>query len=236
MMNAATTLLTVDVYGKYVNREAGDAQKMRFGRLAVVVLVAAAIGLALLTYTPERSNNFFLRVSAQLSYFTPGIMAAFLFGVTWPRAGARGAVAAMLLGPVYGLGMEWLLEHGWGISLNFLHRIGLTFLLCSLTLVLLAGGEEQARRRAGFEQIGAGVSLPSLAGKVGLFLGLQLLVLLSSQLTGLPAREVSGFGALAAFAVFVPGLLREGAGFWKSDLLYAGLLSAASTGVYYYFA
>ena len=236
MMNAATTLLTVDVYGKYVNKEAGDAQKMRFGRLAVVVLVAAAIGLALLTYTPERSNNFFLRVSAQLSYFTPGIMAAFLFGVTWPRAGARGAVAAMLLGPVYGLGMEWLLEYGGGISLNFLHRIWLTFLLCSLTLVLLAGVEEPSRRRAGFVQIRAAVSLRSLACKVGSFLGLQLLVVLFSYLSGLPAREVAWVGVLAAFAVFVPGLLREGPGFWKSDLLYAGLLSAASTGVYYYFA
>lgn len=236
MMNAATTLLTVDVYGKYVNKGAGDAQKMRFGRLAVVALVAAAIGLALFTYTPERSNNFFLRVSAQLSYFTPGIMVAFLFGVTWPRAGGRGAVAAMLLGPVYGLGMEWLLEHGWGVSLNFLHRIGLTFLLCSLTLVLFAGGEVQERRRAGFEQIGAGLSLRSLAGKVGMFLGMQLLLLLYLSLSGLPAREVAWFGALAAFAVFVPGLRRAGVVFWKSDLFYAGLLSAASTAVYYYFA
>ncbi|HLL95450.1 MAG TPA: sodium/solute symporter, partial [Spirosoma sp.] len=72
MMNAATTLLTVDVYQKYVNPKAGDKQIVRFGRLMILVMVIASIGLALYTYTPDRTNNFMLKVSAQLSYFTPG--------------------------------------------------------------------------------------------------------------------------------------------------------------------
>ncbi|MEY4105759.1 MAG: hypothetical protein RL181_101, partial [Bacteroidota bacterium] len=74
MMNAATTLLSVDVYQKYIHPDAREKQLLRFSRLAIVGMVVLAIGAAWYTYTPDRSNNFFLRVSAQLSYFTPGIM------------------------------------------------------------------------------------------------------------------------------------------------------------------
>lgn len=247
MMNAATTLLTVDVYQKYIHPTANDRQILRFGRLTILVMVVASIGVALWTYTPERSNHFILRVSAQLSYFTPGIMAAFFTGVLWPRASARGAVAAMLLGPVFGIGMEWLYEHGpgrlpavqavWGSHLNFLHRIALTFLF-SLGMVwwLRIRGALTDQKLESFRKLRIEVTGSDFMKAVGLFVGLQLLLLLVLWATGWPARCMTAPGSLLALAVFVPAIRRDARRWWQNDLFYAALLTAASVALYYYFA
>lgn len=247
MMNAATTLLTVDVYQKYIHPTANDRQILRFGRLTILVMVVASIGVALWTYTPERSNHFILRVSAQLSYFTPGIMAAFFMGVLWPRASARGAVAAMLLGPVFGIGVEWLYAQGpgrlpavqavWGSHLNFLHRIALTFLFgLGMVWWLRVRGALTDQKLENFRKLRIEVTGRDFMKAVGIFLGLQLVLLLVLWATGWPARYMTLPGSLLAFAVFVPSIRHAARRWWQNDLFYAALLTASSVALYYYFA
>jgi len=234
MMNAATTLLTVDVYQKYANKNATDRQILRFGRLTVLVLVISATAIAWLTYTPERSNNFFLRVSAQLSYFTPGIMAAFIFGILTKRAGSRAALLAMLLCPVFGISVEWVWKVLTGVELNFLHRIALSFAFSALVLALFPAKKELWVDQKGRLQID--ISAFAIARAIGIFFALQLPVFTAILLLGFPARQVALLGAMAAFAAFVPHLLRRKRLFWSDDLTYAGLLTAGSVWIYYYFA
>jgi SSS family solute:Na+ symporter len=246
MMNAATTLLTIDVYQKYIHKDANDRAILRFGRWTIVVMVFVAIGIALLTYTPDRSNNFILRISAQLSYFTPGIMAAFFFGVLWPGATARGAVAAMLLGPVFGLALEWGYPYSlgripaiaslFGGQLNFLHRIFLSFLLSSITILVWKDQAGKERREAGYNALKINVSGKKVARLVGIFLGIQLVVIGFGYGFQCPARVLAPVGAVGAWGVFFPYLWRSKRRFWESDVFYAALLSSASIWVYYYFA
>nr|MCU0354798.1 sodium/solute symporter [Cytophagales bacterium] len=65
MMNSVTTLLTMDVYQKYIRPQASEKEMVRFGRLAIVGMVMVSAWLAWLTYNPNSSDNFFLRVSSQ---------------------------------------------------------------------------------------------------------------------------------------------------------------------------
>jgi len=234
MMNAATTLLTVDVYQKYLNKTASDRQIVAFGRLTVLMLVIAAAGVAWLTFTPDRSNNFFLRVSAQLSYFTPGIMAAFFFGVLWPRAGARGAVAAMILAPVFGLSAEFAWEALSGVPLNFLHRIALTFIFSSTTILLLSEKEPFADGQNG--QLRIGLSAAVFARPLIIFALLQLPALSAVFFLGWSPEQSAPIGAAGAFAVFVPYLVKRDRPVLNDDLFYGGLLAACSIWIYYYFA
>jgi solute:Na+ symporter, SSS family len=276
MMNAATTLLTVDVYQKYVNKTATDRQLLGFGRLSIVAMVLAGIGIAYWTYTPDRSNNFFLKVSAQLSYFTPGIMVAFFLGILWRGASARAAVLAMALGPVFGLVSELiynnLLGHVpavaelFGPTLNFMHRVLLTFVFCVTTLVLLSRTAFPNRNLTGFDRLKVDVDAGQLARAVGLFLAVQSVFLALIWGAGLSPKLVAGWAGLATLGLFLlpanqktsltrsptvgrvqvqqqsfgnaftHSLIRSITHSITTDLFWAGLLTAASVTVLYYFA
>lgn len=258
MMNAATTLLTLDVYQKYITPNATDRQILRFGRLTIVAMVFASIGIALFTYTPDRSNNFFLKVSSQLSYFTPGIMVAFFMGVMWKRASAKAAVAALVLAPVYGLLVEWIYNDGlaqipavvavFGEKLNFMHRVFLTFVLSVATLVGLSLTLYPNANFDGFDKLRVEVKAGELFRAIGLFLAIQAVFISLIFVGGLSPKSVAGWAALVTFSLFffyrdkAPAsqpneLVRAGTGpIWQDNHLWAGLLTALSVGVLYYFA
>lgn len=259
MMNAATTLLTVDVYQKYVNPKATDKQIVRFGRLMIVVMVIASILLATVTYTPDRTNNFMLKVSAQLSYFTPGIMVAFFVGILWRGASARAAVIAMAAAPFYGLLVEMIYNTILGVNpsvaavfgakLNFMHRVLLTFVLSLTTLLVLSRTVFPNQNLTGFERLKVSVNASQLARAVGLFLLVQAVFIGLVFLGGLSPQRVAVWAGLATFGLFLQrdatreqrtAQPRALTGSWvrslNSDLLWAGLLTAASVGVLYYFA
>ncbi|GAB3571520.1 sodium/sugar symporter [Spirosoma luteolum] len=248
MMNAATTLLTVDVYQKYVNPRANDRQIVRFGRLMIVVMVVASIALAMLTYTPDRTNNFMLKVSAQLSYFTPGIMVAFFVGVLWRGASARAAVVAMALAPLFGLLTEFIYDHFLGTNpavaalfgpkLNFMHRVLLTFLLSLGTLIGLSRTVFPNQNQTGFDRLRVDLNAGQLARAVGLFLAVQAVFVSLILLGGLSPRAVAPWAALATLGLFfMPGRqAADPASSERGDLRWGGLLTAVSIGVLYYFA
>ncbi len=236
MMNAATTLLTVDVYQRYRNPAATDRQLLRFGRRMVFLMVALAVCLAWVTYTPDRSQHFFLKVSAQLSYFTPGIMAAFFFGVLWPRASTRGAVAAMLAGPVAGRSAEWIWESLSGSPLNFLHRIALTFLLCTAVLVWLGDRAGTRRHLERYRRLQLTVTYRQFLWAVTGFLLWQALPVLLVFSGIFQARTLALPAACLALPAFIPAIRRDPRPFWRQDLPFAALLTAASVWVYYFFA
>lgn len=263
MMNAATTLLTVDVYQKYMNPTATDRQVVRFGRQMIVVMVVASMGLALWTYTPDRTNNFMLKVSAQLSYFTPGIMVAFFLGILWRGASARAAVWAMALAPIYGILVELLYNYAladipavsalFGLKLNFMHRVFLTFVLSFSTLIVLSRTVYPNLNTSGFERLRVSVNASQLGRAVGLFLLVQAVFLGLIFLGHVSPKTISPWAALATLGLFLrkskrvkerksdstashASALSLFRSFTKDDLLWAGLLTAISVGVLYYFA
>ncbi|GAA4453006.1 hypothetical protein GCM10023189_17340 [Nibrella saemangeumensis] len=259
MMNAATTLLTLDVYKKYITPEANDRQIVRFGRLSIIAMVFASIAIALWTYTPDRSNNFFLKVSAQLSYFTPGIMVAFFIGVLWKRASAQAAVAAMVLAPLYGLLAEWIYNNGlsqipaiaatFGETLNFMHRVFITFVLSSLTLIGLSLTIYPNTNFEGFNKLQVDINAGELFRAVGLFLLVQAVFIGIIFGLDVSPKQVAVWAALATLSLFLltnrnartqpepTQPVRAGIGqVWIDNHFWAGLLTAASVWMLYYFA
>lgn len=245
MMNAATTLLTLDVYKKYITPDATDRQIVRFGRLTIVVMVLVSIGIALWTYTPDRTNNFMLKVSSQLSYFTPGIMVAFFFGILWRGASAKAAVWAMVLAPVFGVLAEWVYNNElaqfpgvvalFGQKLNFMHRVFLTFVLSSATLIGLSLSLYPNQNQEGFEQLRVDVDGPQVARAVGFFLAVQAVFVGLIFLGDFSPKIIAPWAALATLGLF---WRRSDArkSFTFSPFAWAGLLTAVSVGVLYYFA
>lgn len=147
MMNSGATLLTFDFYRRYVNPQASQRRLILVGRVTILVFVGIAACIAAVIYTEDASDNFFLKVPAQMGHVVPGITVAFLGGVFWRRASASGAFWALLISPVFSFWIEWAYP-GWaagtgignlfGSQLNFLHRTAVTSAFALAVLAALS--------------------------------------------------------------------------------------------------
>ena len=120
------------------------------------------------------------------------------------------ALGAMLLAPVYGLLAEVLYNNLlaqspavvalFGPKLNFMHRVFLTFLLSSATLIGLSGRIFPNTNPDGFARLRVDVNAGQVFRAIGLFLAIQAVFLTGIFAFGLSPKTVAGWAALAVAA------------------------------------
>lgn len=143
VFNSCATLISLDVY-KRLKPQASDRSLVVVGQASVAVLVV--FGLLWVPYMNSISGTLYTYLQSVQAYISPPIAAVFLIGIIWPRANARGAMSALLVGFVLGMGRLILEMNAAGLSgvwltlatENFLHIAVALFLLCSLVLVTVS--------------------------------------------------------------------------------------------------
>ncbi len=148
MMNSAATIVTMDLYQRYVNPKADNRQLIRVGRLSIVAFVALAAWMAIAVLDPNSKENFFLVIVNQQSHVIPGLLVAFAVGMVWRRATATGAFVAILVSPLLSLALQWTYDHhlheipwlgaNFGDQLNTFHRVAVIVSLAVLTHVAVS--------------------------------------------------------------------------------------------------
>jgi SSS family solute:Na+ symporter len=105
MMSASSSIITFDIYKNYVKRDATSADLVRFGRItSVVVLVAATV----VGYFLRDLKAIFMYIQEYWAIAYPSVCALFLAGFFYPRATARGALVAIIAGPLWALSVTVL--------------------------------------------------------------------------------------------------------------------------------
>src|SRR5262245_1310342 len=145
VFNSSATLVTMDLYKRW-RPQATSRQLVTTGQVATLVLVL--LGLAWIPLMKLISGQIYTYLQSVQAYISPPIAAVFLVGLLWPRANARGAVAALAVGFVLGFGrllLELNAPVGWApaaafAEVNFLHFAVLLFAIsvCVLVAVSLA--------------------------------------------------------------------------------------------------
>ncbi|HIQ20025.1 MAG TPA: sodium:proton symporter [Planctomycetes bacterium] len=131
MLNAASTIFTMDVYKEYIHREASQANLVLVGRLCVPVAVLVGCLFAPRLSRPEYQGAFHFIQEFQ-GYISPGVLTVFLFGLFVPRTPrAAGAVGLVLCPGVYGL-LHLVASH-----ISFLNRMAITAGVLSAVLLVL---------------------------------------------------------------------------------------------------
>jgi len=148
MLNSLSTVVAMDLYKRYVNKEAADNLLVRTGSIAVIVACLVGAFLALFSFDPSSGGNFFLTLSRNTSYLKPGIVSAFFLGVFSSRIHPASAAVAILMAPLLSFGLEWVYEvrlssipffsENFGMQLNFLHRVFIVFLLCTAIQLVMS--------------------------------------------------------------------------------------------------
>src|SRR5690606_14896883 len=122
MMNSISTIFTMDLY-RHFKPHTSEHALVRIGRLVAF----AAIVLAIVVAEPLLAgfDQAFQYIQEFTGFFTPGIVVLFLLGLFWPRATARGALAAAIGSALLSFACKL-----WWPDLPFMDRVGLVFLAC----------------------------------------------------------------------------------------------------------
>jgi SSS family solute:Na+ symporter len=131
MLNAASTIFTMDLYKKYLLKDASQGNLVLVGRICVGVFVVIGCLISPLLGDPK-FGGVFKYIQEFQGYISPGILAVFVFGLIAHRAPPICGVLGLLLNPV----IYFLLDVVFP-SLAFLDRMAISFgLLLSLMTVI----------------------------------------------------------------------------------------------------
>ena len=99
-LNSASTIFTIDIYKQFINKTASQKRQVFIGRITTGIFVIVAC-----LWAPVISNfqGVFMYLQEIWGFISPGIVAAFLFGLILKKAPPVAAKGAMLIGlPLYG--------------------------------------------------------------------------------------------------------------------------------------
>jgi SSS family solute:Na+ symporter len=150
MLNSASTIVTMDVYKRLIDREASQRRLVWLGRGLTLVFVVAGCLVAPILDDPKY-GGVFQYIQQFQGYIWPGVVAVFLFGLLVPETPGAAGVVGMLSGPA----IYWLFQQytpvGEGAAkvetLHFLVQVALTFAIVSaiMGLITLAWPLKQPR-------------------------------------------------------------------------------------------
>jgi len=142
MLNSVSTILTIDLYKRHWKKDASGENLMKIGRIATLVFVVIVCLIAPQLGNPK-FKGIFNYIQEFQGYISPGILAAFLFGMVFKRAPSGAGIASMILCvPAYGF-LQWRFG---GIA--FLNRMAITFvfLVTVMAVITLAAPRKVEKR------------------------------------------------------------------------------------------
>ena len=145
MLNAASTIFTMDIYKKYISPDADQKMIVLLGRICVLVFSVIAILLAPALGNPKFSHSIFTIIQESQGFLSPGILAVFVFGLVVHKAPRSAGIWGLLTGIVVYGGLKYVslmhrLMENPTMSLvigNFLNRMAVTFFACLVVMTVM---------------------------------------------------------------------------------------------------
>ncbi len=128
--NSISTIFSLDIYKRFINKNATDKKVVVTGRWVVVAafIIALMIAPALKSF-----GQGFAYIQEFTGFISPGILAMFLMGFFWKRSNSNGAMAATIVSIPLSALFKYYIP-----SIPFMNRMGIVFLAC-VALIILFG-------------------------------------------------------------------------------------------------
>ena len=145
MLNSASTLFTMDIYGKakeVCGSPASPTQLVAVGKIGVLVCALIATAIAPFLDNPA-FGGIFTFIQEFQGFLSPGVLAVFLFGFFIPKCPRIFGWLGIVLGAVAYASFKWVILPDWA----FLDRMAVSFLtVCVVGVILtivnhIRGGE-----------------------------------------------------------------------------------------------
>ncbi|KAA2242904.1 sodium/solute symporter [Chitinophaga agrisoli] len=96
--NSISTIFTLDIYKKYIRKEANEQQLVWTGRIVIIAAMLLAIGFTWNDILGIGGEGGFTFIQKYTGFISPGVFAMFLLGMFWKRTTGAAAVAGIVTG------------------------------------------------------------------------------------------------------------------------------------------
>ena len=121
MLNSASTIFTMDLYRKYINKGASQTNLINIGRICVGVFAVIGCFIAPMLDNPKL-GGVFKYIQEFQGYISPGILAVFVFGFLVRKAPPMTGVVGLILNPIMYFFLAQIFP-----KLAFLDRMAVSF-------------------------------------------------------------------------------------------------------------
>lgn len=132
MLNAASTIFSMDIFHKYIRPQASQQTLVLLGRSSVAVFAVIAVIVAPMLGNPRISNSIFTIIQEGQGLISPGILAVFAFGLLVHKGPRICGVAGLLTNIIAYPALKFIVP-----DVNFLNRMAICFFLCLLVMTVI---------------------------------------------------------------------------------------------------
>jgi SSS family solute:Na+ symporter len=135
--NSISTIFSLDIYKKYLNKNAPEKNIVLTGKWAVVIAMIIAGLVTPLLKTLDQAYQF---IQEYVGFISPGVLAIFLMGFIWKRTTTAAAMAGALLTIPVSTILKFLPRWTDGAfpDYPFLDRMTITFVLIVVAMVFIS--------------------------------------------------------------------------------------------------
>jgi SSS family solute:Na+ symporter len=132
--NSISTIFTLDIFKNYIKKDATERELVNIGRWVIVGAMILAIFISPIMGIDKKGGFQFIQEMTGL--LSPGIFAAFFFGMFWKRTNSAGAMFAIVGGFLIALTMKmgWIMDCS---HIPFLDQMGWVLLICAVVMIIL---------------------------------------------------------------------------------------------------
>ncbi|MDR3234319.1 MAG: sodium/solute symporter [Planctomycetaceae bacterium] len=167
MLNAVSTLFSIDIYKEFFHRRASEKEIVFVGRISVVGFMVLGCCLVPVLDNPKFGGIFNFIQEFQ-GFISPGILCAFMFGFFVHKAPRWSGTVSILLSPVIYGALMFLRP-----NTAFLDRMSITF--CTIVIVLLLLRLRFPMKEA--FKLKTNTAMDLATSKVAVFFGIVIVIL-----------------------------------------------------------
>jgi SSS family solute:Na+ symporter len=152
-LNSISTIFTLDIYKKYINKDADENKQVWIGRATVLVAMILAVAFTWKDVLGIGGEGGFTFIQKYTGFISPGVFAMFILGMFWKRTTGTAAIVGLLTGFLLAIffnsycvgifGNETLLytalpNGSGGYEIPFLINMGWSFFFTMLIMIVIS--------------------------------------------------------------------------------------------------
>ena len=151
--NSISTIYSLDIYKKYINKEATDSKIVMTGRVIIILSLVIAIIINWKDTLGIGGKGGFEFIQKYTGYISPAIFPVFLLGFFWKKATSKAAITGIFLGVMLSIIFDKFLP-GWmgndtllytayptasgSFEIPYLIQMGWVFCFTTLAIILIS--------------------------------------------------------------------------------------------------